>query len=1173
MPEESKQNQGRSASVVGVVEEGPRMRGLAQLACDSDDEEGLSEDRFLRTRYIPPSKGEAYQKCKESMFDAGKASVWGTTLTELYSMGVGIGLYFQLLCYLSVIMLCCAFIMTPTLTIFGSSNNLPQEDIDFLSLTRVSLGNFGHPAEGSQNATSTIFIDGFGRVTIKNAALAVGWSAFIVALFLLGFILWWRRRIKQAVRLFDINNITMSDYTVYATGFPWDANREEIRQHFDNLYNLWEDDWTYGGSVKYLCLDRKAAKRPKFLSPSNAARVRERVEQLRRKGIMLPYPPDHSNIAPVEDVSNTDDDSYMNSWVAELSIAHPNGALIRKYRQLTKKFRQIRSARGLIKKYTQGLSAEANPTKRAKALARLKKLEEELRQIDIRHGCKYSEECVGAFVVFNNEESLRRCLYDYGASHTLFTRFFQPPPLRFTRSINGKVRSWKLSVSKAPEPEDVTWENLEISQFKRILRRIGVNFILLLLIIFSLFILFLLGSQEEVLSNNLPTDGFCQDDLPTLAFGTEDIPPDARLVRNEELGDQVCDTSEAYITWESSEMEPLTNTTMNPCLSPCVDLTGDLECTGPSGETYQHQDVVDCYCSQELDQKIGEQGIFFGIIEMTRSPEELCQTFVRKFALARSMTVIAAAAVVLLNVLLKDVLRRVTKLERFDSSSQEKTAAAAKIFLAQFFNTGLAILLTNLNFPFEEVKLGSVRLLSGEFRTLNSEWHGSVGASITVTMLLNIFGPHLATVFRALIWRCLRRCGTRQAVIQEEMDELYSAESFSIETRYPVLLNTFAVTLFYGAGMPILFVFASASFVVSYWVDKWMLLKLYKRPPFIDQSLAELVLSVFPFSVILYLVMGLYMLGDQERIPVLPVNFLGGATGQYRETVDDVDRYDFTGLAKRSLREHTFPLFMLLLVTALSFLIYSTMGRNIFRCLQGLFEVMGRCCNCVVNFRSGECQNLPRFTGSYEYKIPGDMDYELSEEEIEDGWRLIRDQSRGAMAKSKIKLRTESDYLGDTGEKLRTWEVINEYAIASYDIMANSQYQKAIGALEEGNIRAKAERHRRQNIFAIAPTPLTAKQSNRAVATEGLKEGHHRKGNEEYELSPSPSLSSYYHEDADEDDAPTEALADVTLPNRRHGDPHKDEVEEIYAAEDNVDPAPGRRSTHSSPHSNGNKKK
>ena len=90
-------------------------------------------------------------------------------------------------------------------------------------------------------------------------------------------------------------------------------------------------------------------------------------------------------------------------------------------------------------------------------------------------------------------------------------------------------------------------------------------------------------------------------------------------------------------------------------------------------------------------------------------------------------------------------------------------------------------------------------------------------------------------------------------------------------------------------------------------------------------------------------------------------------------------------------------------------------------------------------------RNLPRLTGPYEYKIPSDMEYELTDEELEEGWRLIRDQSRDAMAKSKIKLRTENDYLGDAGERLRTWEVINEYAIASYDIMANSAYQKAIG--------------------------------------------------------------------------------------------------------------------------------
>lgn len=103
------------------------------------------------------------------------------------------------------------------------------------------------------------------------------------------------------------------------------------------------------------------------------------------------------------------------------------------------------------------------------------------------------------------------------------------------------------------------------------------------------------------------------------------------------------------------------------------------------------------------------------------------------------------------------------------------------------------------------------------------------------------------------------------------------------------------------------------------------------------------------------------------------------------------------------------------------------------------------CTHCCQLLLQGDEENLPTFTGPYEYELPTDMDYELNQEEIDDGWRIVRDTRRGGMSKVKIKLRLESGYLGEAGEKLRTWEVISQYAIASYDVMANPRYQKAIG--------------------------------------------------------------------------------------------------------------------------------
>ena len=50
----------------------------------------------------------------------------------------------------------------------------------------------------------------------------------------------------------------------------------------------------------------------------------------------------HLETGPVLDNSNTNDPMYLGSWIAEVSIAHPNGDLIRKYQEQQQRLEQVR---------------------------------------------------------------------------------------------------------------------------------------------------------------------------------------------------------------------------------------------------------------------------------------------------------------------------------------------------------------------------------------------------------------------------------------------------------------------------------------------------------------------------------------------------------------------------------------------------------------------------------------------------------------------------------------------------------------------------------------------------------------------------------------------------------------------------------------------------------------
>ena len=139
------------------------------------------------------------------------------------------------------------------------------------------------------------------------------------------------------------------------------------------------------------------------------------------------------------DARNTGSVAYLGSWVAEVTIATANGKLVTRFQALAGLFQRKRKARAMVKKFSPG-SEFAQSRQCAKAVATLNRIEKEVLRIHKTYGQAWSPDCVGAFVVFNNEESRRRCLEDYG-------RFSlsQAEPLRF-RQIHA------LTVVEAPDP-------------------------------------------------------------------------------------------------------------------------------------------------------------------------------------------------------------------------------------------------------------------------------------------------------------------------------------------------------------------------------------------------------------------------------------------------------------------------------------------------------------------------------------------------------------------------------------------------------------------------------------------------------------------------------------------------------------------------------------------------
>ncbi len=73
--------------------------------------------------------------------------------------------------------------------------------------------------------------------------------------------------------------------------------------------------------------------------------------------------------------------------------------------------------------------------------------------------------------------------------------------------------------------------------------------------------------------------------------------------------------------------------------------------------------------------------------------------------------------------------------------------------------------------------------------------------------------------------------------------QLFAPPVFQLSERIPVILNTVFVTLAFSSGMPLLLPFAFFALALSYWIDKYALLRVYAKPPSMGDDLHQVALT------------------------------------------------------------------------------------------------------------------------------------------------------------------------------------------------------------------------------------------------------------------------------------------------------------------------------------------
>lgn len=90
-----------------------------------------------------------------------------------------------------------------------------------------------------------------------------------------------------------------------------------------------------------------------------------------------------------------------------------------------------------------------------------------------------------------------------------------------------------------------------------------------------------------------------------------------------------------------------------------------------------------------------------------------------------------------------------------------------------------------------------------------------------------------------------------------------------LEFRYSNILSILAVIFTYSSGMPILYAFGVFYFFITYWIDKYMLFRYYKKPVMFDSYIARKSLNWFKYILLVHCIGFLLMFSNSEIIPLM----------------------------------------------------------------------------------------------------------------------------------------------------------------------------------------------------------------------------------------------------------------------------------------------------------------
>ena len=219
--------------------------------------------------------------------------------------------------------------------------------------------------------------------------------------------------------------------------------------------------------------------------------------------------------------------------------------------------------------------------------------------------------------------------------------------------------------------------------------------------------------------------------------------------------------------------------------------------------------------------------------------------------------------------------------EKFSSKSKDLSSFVDKYFSLNFL-INIVVLIRNENYPI--------------FSYLKSEKYFINNKIIMSNIISSIFTSQLSSLFFYLFNLIKRfsdsKCSDGRITRYTDKikyKNLYIGPEFPFDERYGQIFTIMEICLLFGANCPIIFFFLVCFLIMTFIIDKFLIINYYKKPQFLGSFLSKKILNYFGLGVFIYLYGLFYNLSN----PYLFNNELLKQNYEDNKIIETIKNFDF----------------------------------------------------------------------------------------------------------------------------------------------------------------------------------------------------------------------------------------------------------------------------------------